>query len=106
MITKPIEDLRPEDFQDESLFIKPATHKKCAICKQKKFVTDFYKNSSNSDGLQNSCKECCKKVSKKWRMNNPEKFINSVLNWREGNKEHVKEYQKKYYKNKNKPKRK
>lgn len=54
----------------------------CSKCKTEKDNTEFNKNSSNSDGLQDRCRECQKKDNNNWIKNNPEK---AHTNKREGN---------------------
>ena len=39
---------------------KGTARKKCGHCKTEKPLTDFYKNRSNKDGLQSSCRVCCR----------------------------------------------
>jgi hypothetical protein len=49
----------------------------CYICKSKKDSTEFYKDSSRSQGIQSKCKECCniiRKESKKKRMINDSEY--------------------------------
>lgn len=60
--------------------------KQCKKCNQLKSLSEFYKRSSNKDGLRNWCKLCENESAKKWRNNN---------------RSHIKDYNKKY-KNENK----
>lgn len=39
------------------------THKKCTLCKKKRSIAEFNKNSCKKDGLQSACKVCNKKRS-------------------------------------------
>lgn len=48
--------------------------KKCSSCGETKEITDFYKNRSRKDGLQNQCKDCSKKTNKKWMDKNRERI--------------------------------
>lgn len=44
--------------------------KKCTQCGETKPLSEFWKNSSQKDGLHYSCKTCGKKKGKKWRDKN------------------------------------
>lgn len=79
---------------------------------------EFSKNKSKKDGYNNWCKDCCKKIDRKYRKNNKRKIqkrkknyykknkeniIKKVKKYREQNKDKIRNYMKKYYqKNKDK----
>ncbi len=44
----------------------------CALCKQEKEKTEFFKCKSHEDGLQYRCKKCVKLSMKNWRNQHPE----------------------------------
>ena len=46
--------------------------KKCNKCLVVKDVSEFSKQSSRKDGLQDQCKVCKKKQADKWRQDNPD----------------------------------
>jgi hypothetical protein len=52
--------------------------KKCTICKKEKSLTEFNKNKCRKDGLNNLCKECSRKRSRKYYKDNHEKHIIEV----------------------------
>lgn len=45
----------------------------CGTCKVYKPKSAFFKQKNNHRGISNRCKECSKKYSTQWRLNNPEK---------------------------------
>ena len=47
--------------------------KRCSKCQKKKETTEFYKHPSNLDGLNGSCKKCCRAYSKRWVEKNRER---------------------------------
>jgi hypothetical protein len=69
-------------------------YKICCRCKENKDVCEFYKKSSNKDGLQNSCKNC----DKQWRVENRCKVLINKQKYRENNKEKITDYRKVYAK--------
>ncbi len=84
--------------------------KKCNKCGEVKPKTEFYKNKKTKDGLQYTCKKCCRELNKEYYKNNYEKARENRRIWRENNPEYnkewaknnpekVREYQRKYYKN-------
>lgn len=48
--------------------------KVCGRCKKRKLIKYFGKNRTRSDGLDNRCKECCKKARKLFYENNKERL--------------------------------
>ena len=72
--------------------------KNCYKCKTEKEKTEFSKNKSQKDGLNNICKSCKKEyndinkqhnteINKQWRLNNLEKKKEYDKRWRCENKE-------------------
>lgn len=59
--------------------------KQCTQCGSIKPITEFYKNSCTSDGYRAYCKECSKKINKRWRTKDAE---NARKRWREASKKH------------------
>jgi 5-methylcytosine-specific restriction endonuclease McrA len=47
--------------------------KLCCFCQAEKPLFDFYKEKRAKDGYSYRCKECDKKKSTKWRLDNPDK---------------------------------
>ena len=48
--------------------------KRCYTCKKIRSGYDFYKSTRNEDGLADICKECSKKKSKQYYLDNKEKL--------------------------------
>jgi hypothetical protein len=90
----------------------------CEVCKQNKYLTDFYKSISSKDGYEYRCKQCkniyCKKrhninkeninnYHKIYYINNKEEHLLRTNNWKNNNKEkhqkYLNEYTSKYYHN-------
>ena len=76
----------------------------CSKCKKEKHIIDFSKDSSKSDGLYSSCKDCKRIKDMNYRDNNRDKYRKYQKKWQKNNPEKTREYQKRYYK-KNKDKR-
>lgn len=49
--------------------------KKCTICKKTKDLSNFYKNRTRTDGHDNICRECRRKLYRKQRGNTPRTSI-------------------------------
>lgn len=62
--------------------------KTCNICKEPKPVTEFNKNKTKRDGLQNFCRECGKRRSQKYYEENRKSHIRNV---RKNNIKHIAE---------------
>lgn len=45
----------------------------CKKCSETKPLEDYYVHRKNRDGRCGACKECCKAISAKWRLDHPEK---------------------------------
>ena len=71
----------------------------CSKCKEKKELSEFYKDKYHKDGLHSNCKVCSEKMSKKWRENNPEKVKKCHDEWRKNNFEKVKKCHDEWRKN-------
>lgn len=52
--------------------------KRCSACKTLKPITEFNKNNSKRDGLQNACKHCHQASAAKYYKNNREKHLKLV----------------------------
>jgi hypothetical protein len=48
--------------------------KSCGKCRVEKDVTEFSKNKTSKDGLQNRCKECVKQYDKQYKKDNADKM--------------------------------
>lgn len=62
--------------------------KRCSKCKIEKEVSEFHRNKSTKDGLQDYCKPCISGVGKKWRADH---------NYYENHKEHKRKVARKWY---------
>ena len=87
--------------------------KRCTMCKEDKLTTHFGKDTNAPTGLAYRCKECSKEYAKVYRANNKSKIAVSNKRykqanaasvrkkdkeWRDDNKEHLKEYKAEYVK--------
>lgn len=74
----------------------------CSGCKELKEPTEFNRCKSTKDGLQYSCKICVRKsalkFSKKWKLENLDKFKLSKKNWQSNNPEKSARYNSKWKK--------
>jgi hypothetical protein len=66
----------------------------CSKCKEEKEVCEFQKNSHSKDGYRSECSLCSKNRKK---LIPKEKILNYAKNYREKNKELIRERQRKYY---------
>jgi len=80
------------------------TTKVCGNCKVEKSCGDFYQFKRTKDGLQYSCKECCKKYKqenadkiREYRKENSEREKEINKKWRKENLDKTREYNKQYY---------
>ena len=71
----------------------------CSRCKIEKSVSEFHKDKSKKDGLNNICKMCASEQDKKYRQANLEKKRELTKKWKEANLEKVREHQKRYREN-------
>ena len=75
--------------------------KTCPQCKEEKELTEFHKDRNRKDGLYVYCKPCTNYITKKWRLDNPEKRKAIALKhdtwYRAANKDKIKEYNQKKY---------
>lgn len=81
--------------------------KRCSKCQVTKPIEEFYKNKATKNGYSSWCKECCNKVTIKWRKEHPEqrkeaqrkhraKHPEYAKKWRKEHIEQDKEAQRKY----------
>lgn len=73
--------------------------KKCNKCNLDKPVTEYYKDKSKKDGLTTFCIECKSQSNKISHQKNIEKRLVKAKEYREKNKDKIKERDKKYYQN-------
>jgi len=66
--------------------------KKCTKCNIEKSADMFSKHKNTKDGLQYSCKECCKIYKKQWDLDNKEHTLEYDKQWRLDNPEYKKQY--------------
>jgi len=77
---------------------KTKTHKKCTKCLNSVPVGDFYPNKRTNDGLNDCCKQCDSKNSKKWRDNNPKKDTQRRSTYWKNNRKDLLLKNREYYK--------
>src|SRR3990172_8055092 len=63
--------------------------KQCTQCKKWKNPYEFYNQKKGKNGKMAWCKDCCKRESKKYRIENREKISESGKRYREANKEAI-----------------
>lgn len=61
--------------------------KKCSKCGTLKYFCEFNNDKHSSDGLTYQCKDCRKKSTKNWQLNNKERIRKKLYKWRENNKD-------------------
>lgn len=71
--------------------------KRCSRCKQNLSITNFYKDSSRKDGLNNKCKDCTYTKRREYQKKNPETIKAQKKKYYENNKE---KYKQRYQENK------
>jgi 5-methylcytosine-specific restriction endonuclease McrA len=71
------------------------TKKICTSCLNVKPLKEFYKDITRKDGHSTRCKECHKKLVKKWQMNNKETFRKINREWKQTHKKQHSEQSKK-----------
>lgn len=69
----------------------------CCICKKTKNISEFNKNKSSKDGLDNKCAECNRIACREWASKNKERAAERLIEWKEKNKERVISSRKEYY---------
>lgn len=73
---------------------------RCRSCGQDKPFSDFYKSKVNKSGYRNYCKTCaCKKEQERrdsMSDSQKEDLYDSILDWKESNKESVKIHAKRW----------
>lgn len=73
--------------------------KTCKKCKLEKDISEFYKVSKNIDGFHRQCKVCVKEWVKNYREINKEKIKERSKKWYNNNKNYVYVYQRIYIEN-------
>lgn len=71
--------------------------KKCTKCGEIKVLAEFVKHKSYKDGHYSRCKICTRSLEKEWRLNNQDKKRKIRTNYRENNREHIREMDRLYY---------
>lgn len=71
--------------------------KTCTKCSEPKLILEFNKNQVWCKACQKQWREDNKEKIKEHNKNNQSKNKERVRKWREDNKEHVKKYNQKYY---------
>jgi hypothetical protein len=90
--------------------------KVCPKCSEQKLISEFGVNARLKSGISNVCLECRRvetklfyennkenelkrnqEKSKKYRLNNHQKALNGVIEWKHKNKEYVNLYNRNYY---------
>ena len=86
--------------------------KSCSKCGVEKELVAFSKCKKAHDGLNFRCRDCCKQVYQEWKVANVEKLkevrrktdaarTDKKKQYRQENKEHIKQYHERYYENEN-----
>jgi hypothetical protein len=88
-----------------TIFIRSTTYnmetnnfKTCSCCKLTKSISEFNKDSSRKDGLQNRCRFCKRQQDKKYSQSHREQIAKRSKEWRENNLERAKENIKRWHK--------
>ena len=71
--------------------------KTCTKCKEEKPRSEFHKNKSNKDGLQNQCKGCVRQDKKQYYKENAEKILQQQRQYQKENAEKIKQRDRRYY---------
>lgn len=80
-------------------------YKQCTVCEEIKHLDEFYKqkktnkNNEAYNYYNPECKECCKKRTLSWRINNRESFLKNQRRNNEKTKELIREYSRKQKEN-------
>lgn len=72
--------------------------KRCWRCKETKPVSEFYKNRSKKDGLQDRCKGCTQERDRRYYENNKEKVMEKNRRYQAANPEKVRKGNSQWYK--------
>lgn len=73
--------------------------KRCCRCKEEKPISDFSKNRSSKDGLQPTCRSCCKENMASWYTRNKDKVKKNVKEWRARFPDKIRKIRREYVKN-------
>ena len=71
---------------------KPEKQKRCCKCKKTKQVSEFHRDRSKKDGLQNWCMSCRRKWRAKYRADNKDRIAARTAKYRAANKDKIAEY--------------
>lgn len=71
----------------------------CSICKDYKFISEFYKHNTNKDGLFPYCKKCNIEKVSNWQQKNKKQKYEYNKKRREENPEYFKKHRRKHYEN-------
>ena len=74
-------------------------NKICSRCGIEKDVGEFYKTKGQKDSIGSYCKKCVYNMTKKYRLNNPDKIKQYQKQCYKNNSEYYKQYAKQRYKN-------
>lgn len=66
---------------NSGIISKPVTHRVCATCGKDKLASEFNKQKSNRDGLQTSCRDCSRELSKKFDRNVRRGISDEEFDW-------------------------
>lgn len=72
------------------------TEKRCSKCETVKPISEFYKDSTKTDGYRAYCKECKKIHGKQYRLLNRDKILETERLYKINNREKINEYAKKH----------
>jgi len=74
----------------------------CKCCGRNRKIGKFGKKTSNPDGKNIYCRDCMRKITKKYKSSQKGKLIQQKCNekWKKNNKNAIKKYNKEYYKKK------
>ena len=69
----------------------------CAMCKKRKYKSNFFNNTNSIDGKGSYCKPCAAKYAKKHKEENLDHYLQNELRYRIENADRIKAYNKEYY---------
>lgn len=71
--------------------------KRCSTCRILKLLEDFYKNAKESMGVDNYCKPCRKKHSKRWYRKNKKSAQKRIAKWNKDHPVRMRELRRNWY---------